>query len=138
MSTACLHARSMSKMIQIRNVPDDLHRTLKARAATEGMSLSDYLLRELRQLTAQPTPAEFLERLRQREPVKLRVPSRHYSRDAWAVIVLDASVVVELLLGTQAARPLAAGATCSPWLVQRSPHCRPAVRRAPRGCWRPL
>ena len=85
-------------MIQIRNVPDDLHRTLKARAATEGMSLSDYLLRELRQLTAQPTPAEFLERLRQREPVKLRVPSRHYSRDAWAVIVLDASVVVELLL----------------------------------------
>jgi plasmid stability protein len=63
----------MSKMIQIRNVPDDLHRTLKARAAAEGMSLSDYLLRELRQLAEQPTPAEFLERLRQREPVKLRV-----------------------------------------------------------------
>jgi len=37
-------------MIQIRNVSDDLHRLLKARAATEGMSLSDYLLRELRQL----------------------------------------------------------------------------------------
>ena len=62
----------MSKMIQIRNVPDDLHRTLKARAATEGMSLSDYLLRELRQLAGQPTLGEFLERLRQREPVKLR------------------------------------------------------------------
>jgi len=59
-------------MIQIRNVPDDLHRTLKARAATEGMSLSDYLLRELRQLAGQPTLGEFLERLRQREPVKLR------------------------------------------------------------------
>ena len=59
-------------MIQIRNVPDDLHRTLKARAATEGMSLSDYLLRELRQLADQPTLSEFLERLRQREPVKLR------------------------------------------------------------------
>jgi len=62
----------MPKMIQIRNVPDDLHRTLKARAATEGMSLSDYLLRELRQLADQPTLSEFLERLRQREPVKLR------------------------------------------------------------------
>jgi len=59
-------------MIQIRNVPDDLHRTLKARAATEGMSLSDYLLRELRQLADQPTLSEFLERLRQREPVRLR------------------------------------------------------------------
>src|SRR5439155_14982476 len=73
MSATCLHVRSMSKMIQIRHVPDDLHRTLKARAAAEGMSLSDYLLRELRQLAEQPTPAEFLERLRQREPVKLRV-----------------------------------------------------------------
>ena len=59
-------------MIQIRNVPDDLHRTLKARAASEGMSLSDYLLRELRQLADQPTLSEFLERLRQREPVRLR------------------------------------------------------------------
>jgi antitoxin FitA len=63
----------MSKMIQVRNVPDDLHRKLKARAATEGMSLSDYLLRELRQLADQPTLSEFLERLRQREPVKLSV-----------------------------------------------------------------
>jgi len=59
-------------MIQIRNVPDDLHRTLKARAAMEGMSLSDYLLSEIRQLAAQPTLREFLERLRQREPVELR------------------------------------------------------------------
>src|SRR4029077_5287344 len=73
MLRACEHVMHMSKMIQIRNVPDDLHRTLKARAAAEGMSLSDYLLRELRQLAEQPTPAEFLERLRQREPVKLRV-----------------------------------------------------------------
>ena len=73
MLRACEHVVRMSKMIQIRNVPDDLHRTLKARAAGEGMSLSDYLLRELRQLAEQPTPAEFLERLRQREPVKLRV-----------------------------------------------------------------
>jgi plasmid stability protein len=63
----------MPKMIQIRNVPDDLHRKLKARAAAEGMSLSDYLLRELRQVGDQLTPAEFLDRVRQREPVRLRV-----------------------------------------------------------------
>jgi plasmid stability protein len=37
----------MSKMVQIRHVPDDVHRTLKARAAQAGMSLSDYLRVEL-------------------------------------------------------------------------------------------
>ncbi len=62
----------MSKMIQIRNVPDDLHRTLKARAAMEGMSLSDYLLSEMRRLVAQPTLREFLEQLHQHEPVQVR------------------------------------------------------------------
>lgn len=62
----------MGKMIQIRNVPDELHRKLKARAAMEGMSLSDYLLTEIRRLAAQPTLREFLEGLHQREPVKLR------------------------------------------------------------------
>ncbi len=62
----------MSKMIQIRNVPDDLHRTLKARAAMEGMSLSDYLLSEMRTLAAHQTLREFLEQLHQHEPVKVR------------------------------------------------------------------
>ena len=57
-------------MVQIRNVPDDLHRKLKVRAAGEGMSLSDYLLSELRRLVAQPTLREFVERLHQREPVE--------------------------------------------------------------------
>jgi plasmid stability protein len=61
----------MSKMIQIRNVPDELHRVLKARAAMEGMSLSDYLLTEIRRLAAQPTLREFLERLHERTPVSL-------------------------------------------------------------------
>ncbi|HUG55726.1 MAG TPA: hypothetical protein VMJ92_01505 [Candidatus Limnocylindrales bacterium] len=60
----------MSKMIQIRNVPDDLHRTLKARAARAGLSLSDYLLREVRQAAETPTIEEFLERLRRRRPVR--------------------------------------------------------------------
>ncbi len=62
----------MSTMIQIRNVPDPIHRTLKARAAFEGLSLSDYLLRELRQIAARPTPAAMLERLSAREPVRTR------------------------------------------------------------------
>ncbi|MCA3180314.1 MAG: hypothetical protein O9345_08445 [Burkholderiaceae bacterium] len=62
----------MSTMIQIRNVPDPIHRTLKARAAGEGLSLSDYLLRELRQIAARPTPSELLERLSTREPVRTR------------------------------------------------------------------
>jgi antitoxin FitA len=45
----------MSKMIQIRNVPDDVHRTLKVRAAAEGISLSDYIKRDLEELAKQAT-----------------------------------------------------------------------------------
>jgi antitoxin FitA len=59
----------MSKMVQVRNVPDALHRTLKARAAMAGMSLSDYLLSEIREIAEQPSLAEFRERLHQRRPV---------------------------------------------------------------------
>ena len=65
---------SMSKMIQIRNVPDELHRTLKVRAAQAGMTLSDYLLSEIEQIAARPTLVEMMERLRQREPVELDEP----------------------------------------------------------------
>jgi len=53
----------MSKMIQIRNVPDAWHRHLKARAAVAGMSLSDYLLSRIRGIAEPPTLAEFRERL---------------------------------------------------------------------------
>jgi antitoxin FitA len=56
----------MSAMIQIRNVPDALHRKLKSRAALEGMSLSDYLLTELRRVAERPTLAEMRERLERR------------------------------------------------------------------------
>ena len=59
----------MTKMVQVRNVPDALHRTLKARAAIAGMSLSDYLLEELREIAERPTLAEFRERLHTRRPV---------------------------------------------------------------------
>jgi plasmid stability protein len=53
----------MSMMIQIRNVPDDLHRRIKARAALSGMSLSDYLLAEIRRIAERPTPDELRARL---------------------------------------------------------------------------
>jgi plasmid stability protein len=59
----------MSKMIQLRNVPDALHRSLKARAAMAGMSLSDYLLIEIKEIAERPTLAELREHLHKREPV---------------------------------------------------------------------
>ncbi len=64
----------MSAMIQIRNVPDDVHRTLKARAAMAGMSLSDYLLQEVRKIASRPTIEELRERVRSREAVSLKTP----------------------------------------------------------------
>jgi len=57
-------------MVQIRNVPDELHRTLKSRAALAGMSLSDYLLVELRRTVQRPTKEELLRRLDKRKPVE--------------------------------------------------------------------
>jgi plasmid stability protein len=59
----------MSVMIQIRNVPDELHRELKARAALAGMTLSDYLLAEIRESAARPTVEEFRRRLATRAAV---------------------------------------------------------------------
>ena len=59
----------MSKMIQLRHVPDGLHRTLKARAAMAGMSLSDYLLAEIRRGAERPTLDELRERLQGRQRV---------------------------------------------------------------------
>ena len=56
-------------MIQIRNVPDSLHRRLKSRAALAGMSLSDYLLSEIREAAERPTVEELRARLQSRAPV---------------------------------------------------------------------
>ena len=64
----------MSKMIQIRNVPEPLHRKLKARAAIEGMTLSDYLLAEMRQSAERPSLRELRERLTKRSPISTAVP----------------------------------------------------------------
>ncbi|HEX7051376.1 MAG TPA: hypothetical protein VF188_14310 [Longimicrobiales bacterium] len=56
-------------MIQIRNVPDPLHRELKARAARAGMTLSDYLLDVVRRSIERPDPRDLLRRIRERAPV---------------------------------------------------------------------
>jgi antitoxin FitA len=69
------HVRHMTVMIQIRNVPDDLHRQLKSRAALAGMSLSDYLLDELRRVAERPSLAELKERLERRPRTNLSPPS---------------------------------------------------------------
>ena len=70
----------MSKtMVQIRNVPEVFHRRLKARAAMEGMSMSDYILREIGKALERPTRQEVLDRIRAR-------PGRHVRRAAADVI----------------------------------------------------
>jgi plasmid stability protein len=57
------------KMIQIRNVPDHLHRALKARAAREGTTLSELIMRELPRIAEKPSLEEVLDRIKSREPV---------------------------------------------------------------------
>lgn len=64
----------MSKMVQIRNMPESVHREVKARAARAGMSLSDYLLREVERLAAAPPVEEVLSNLENR-----RRPALHES-----------------------------------------------------------
>jgi plasmid stability protein len=64
----------MSKMIQLRNVPESLHRQLKAKAALEGMTLSDFLTREARKIAERPTMEEIRRRLEGR-PVRVLKPS---------------------------------------------------------------
>jgi plasmid stability protein len=66
-------------MVQIRNVPVEFHRRLKARAAMEGMSMSDYILREVGKALERPTRREVLERLRTR-------PVRHLTPSAAAIV----------------------------------------------------
>ena len=64
----------MSVMVQIRNVPNEVHRKLKARAALAGMSISEYLLREIERSLERPTREELLARLRSRQSIEPREP----------------------------------------------------------------
>lgn len=68
MFSTCSYAERMSN-VQIRNVPEDLHRRLRARAAMEGTSVSDLLLHELERLMSRPSKQEVLDRIASREPV---------------------------------------------------------------------
>jgi plasmid stability protein len=74
MQVACEYGERM-KMLQIRNVPDDVHRKLKARAAMEGKSLSELALGELRRSLERPTRRELVERVRAREQASVREPA---------------------------------------------------------------
>lgn len=67
-------------MIQVRNVPDSLHRSLKARAAMAGMSLSDYLLIELQEIAKRPTLEELGERLHKRIAVSVPLDTARFVR----------------------------------------------------------
>lgn len=71
----------MSKMIQLRNVPDALHRNLKVRAAMAGMSLSDYLLAEIKEVAERPTLAEMRSLLHKREPVAVELETVRLVRE---------------------------------------------------------
>jgi antitoxin FitA len=76
-----LYAGHMSKMIQIRDVPDQVHSILKARAAREGMSLSDYIKRELERTAERPSLKEWLQRVRQAKPIPLKQSTQQMIRE---------------------------------------------------------
>ena len=71
----------MSKMLQIRNVPDEVHRRLKSRAALAGMSMSDYVLREIEVVLSRPTRDEVFARIAELPPIDLDPPSAEVLRD---------------------------------------------------------
>lgn len=74
----------MARIIQIRDVPDDVHQVLAARARLQGMSLSEYLRAELARLAARPSVDEWLLRLAATEPIESATPSDELVRRARA------------------------------------------------------
>jgi len=70
--------------IQIRNVPDDVHKTLKSRAAMKGMSLSGYLLAELTELAEHPSLEELVARIRSRPMIRPQVSNAVFIREVRA------------------------------------------------------
>lgn len=71
----------MSKMVQVRNVPDSVHRRLRVLAAQSGKTLSAFVLEELERLTEQPTIEEWIERVHTRAPVRLTRPTAEWVRE---------------------------------------------------------
>ena len=68
-------------MIQVRDVPESVHGTLKSRAAREGMSLSDFIKRELERVAGRPTMQEWLERTRNAKPIPARMSAARVIRE---------------------------------------------------------
>jgi len=80
-----MYVGGMSRVIKIHNVPEGMHRILKARAAMAGMSLSDFLLAEMRNLAERPTISELRDRVRRRAPIAAGVSAAatvRHKRDA--------------------------------------------------------
>lgn len=71
MCNACANVPRMPKMIQIRNVPDHVHRRVRIKAAEQGLTLSEYLLRIVDRDSSRPSVAELAERIRSRGRVEL-------------------------------------------------------------------
>ena len=69
MCSTCFIYKNMSKMIQIRDVPDRVHGTLKSRAARDGMSLSDFIKPALERVAERPSMAKWLETTSHAKPV---------------------------------------------------------------------
>ena len=72
----------MSKMIQVRDVPEQVHSTLKARAAREGMSLSDFIKRELERTVERPTMREWLMRTQQAKTISTKRSAARIVRES--------------------------------------------------------
>ena len=81
MCRTSLYANNMSKMIQIRDVPDQVHSTLKARAAREGMSLSDFIKRELERTVERPTMQEWLDFTQRAKPIRTKQSAAQVVRE---------------------------------------------------------
>jgi len=77
----CKYILRMPKMIQIRHVPDAVHRQLKVRAAAAGMSLSDYLMCEVRKIAERPAIEEIRNRLAALPPVRLKISPTNMLRE---------------------------------------------------------
>ena len=81
MCSTCVTVLRM-KMIQVRNVPDEIHRELKIRAARQGVSLSDYLLELARRDVSRPTMQEWLARVDARPRVEADVAVEDLVRES--------------------------------------------------------
>lgn len=71
----------MSKMVQIRSVPDDVHRSLKVRAALAGMTLSDFLLAEITHVANRPSIEDVVARLHELRPASAKIDSARLVRE---------------------------------------------------------